>query len=260
MRRVSNWLLGLAFAASAAGGAAASRAETVTIMGGDIYVPVSFVTDGKPDGILPKLLQHAAKRTGDVYVIELMPWRRALDKAEKGEGGIVGLSYTEARSRIFDYSAMMYDNELHIVVLEGSAIDAASLVQLRGKTVGGTLGASYGETIDAAIRDGWFDVERDTSVIARLRKLLAGRFDAALVGNGQIGIAYFVARDDVLSANRERFRVLSPPLTRDPLHLAFAKIMAKRDVLRRFDAAMAEMAGSGELAAIERSFMGSKTQ
>lgn len=41
--------------------------------------------------------------------------------------------------------------------------------------------------------------------------------------------------------------ILPTPLTRDTLHLAFAKSMNKRDALDRFDAALEKLRKSGEL-------------
>jgi polar amino acid transport system substrate-binding protein len=60
---------------------------------------------------------------------------------------------------------------------------------------------------------------------------------------------------DELRANRDKFTVLAVPLARDPLHLAFAKSMNKRDALDRFDAAVDKLRKSGELrklAALQR--------
>jgi ABC-type amino acid transport substrate-binding protein len=76
---------------------------------------------------------------------------------------------------------------------------------------------------------------------------MAGRLDAAFIGNGQAGFDSIVSSEEELRNNRAQFVVLSTPLTRDPLHLAFPKSMHKREALDRFDAALEKLTQSGEL-------------
>jgi len=49
------------------------------------------------------------------------------------------------------------------------------------------------------------------------------------------------------AATERNFAILPTPLTRDPLHLAFAKSMNKRAALDRFDAALEKLRKSEEL-------------
>jgi hypothetical protein len=97
------------------------------------------------------------------------------------------------------------------------------------------LGASYGDIVDNAIKEGVFQVDLSTTDAIRIRKLLRGRLDAAIVSNGQIGLDAILKTDPELLANRSEFVVLATPLVRDPLHLGFAKSMKMTNFLREFN-------------------------
>lgn len=225
----------------------ASQAETLVVLGDHAYAPVIHSQNGKPAGLLPAILAHASALTGDHYDLRLSPWKRAYELAARGEGGVVGVSLNQERARSFDFSRPLYDDDIQIVTLKGKTFPYAKLEDLKGKTIGGINGASYGDDVDKAIASGLFTVDRDVGQAGRLRKLLAGRLDAAFIGNGQAGFDSVVASEEELRNNRAQFVVLSTPLTRDPLHLAFPKSMHKRAALDRFDAALEKLRQSGEL-------------
>jgi ABC-type amino acid transport substrate-binding protein len=215
-----------------------SSAETLTVYGDDNYLPVIYSQDGKPSGALVNILHKVSERTGDVYDIQLFPWKRAYELARSGSGAIVGISLTNERREIFDFSEPIYNDDIQIVVLKGHEFTFNRLEDLKGKSVGGVLGASYGEVVDKAIQDGLFKVDRDVGQAGRLRKLMAGRIDAAFIGNGSAGLEAVLQSDPQLASKRASFVVLKTPLTRDPLHLAAAKSLDKKAVIERFNAAV----------------------
>lgn len=100
------------------------------------------------------------------------------------------------------------------------------------------LGASYGSEVDAAIGAGRILVEADQTHVARMRKLLHGRVDAAFLGNGRLGLKALLESDPELAAHQARFVILERPLVRDALYLGFAKSMNKRTLLAEFDRAL----------------------
>lgn len=223
------------------------HAETLIVLGDDSYAPVIQTKNGKPSGFLPNILQRVSLITGDQYDLRLTPWKRAYELAARGEGGIIGVSLTQERAALFDFSKPVYDDDIQIVTLKERAFPYTKLADLKGKVIGGVNGASYGDEVDKAIAAGLFSMERDVGQAGRLRKLLAGRLDAAFIGNGNSGFDTIVGSVDELSRNRERFVILPVPLTRDPLHLAFLKSMDKRKAIERFDAAVEKLRRSGEL-------------
>jgi polar amino acid transport system substrate-binding protein len=221
-------------------------AEKLVIYGDDAYAPVIYAKQGQAAGILPALFARLSRSTGDSYELVLVPWKRALQEAGRGQGGITGVSWNSERAKLFDFSEPIYDDDIQLVVLNGSNFVFAELRDLQGKTLGGLFGASYGEDVDKAIEAGLFRVDRDPSQIARLKKLLLGRVDIAIVGNGLAGFEQLLAADAQLSANRHKFKLLPRPLVRDPLHLAFAKSALMKPALERFDKALLAFKASEE--------------
>jgi ABC-type amino acid transport substrate-binding protein len=227
--------------------ALAAQGETLVVYGDDTYQPVISSQSGKPVGVLVDILRKVSEQSGDSYDIQLFPWKRAYELASMGKGALIGVSKTTERQQIFDFSEPLYNDDIQIVVLKGREFPFTQLADLKGKSLGGVLGASYGEAVDKAIQENLFKVDRDIGQSGRLKKLLAHRMDGALIGNGQAGFESVLASDPLLLAQRHQFLVLKTPLTRDPLYLAAARSMDKKAVIERFNKALRELQKNGIL-------------
>ncbi|NVO05462.1 MAG: transporter substrate-binding domain-containing protein, partial [Rhodoferax sp.] len=211
------------------------RAETLVVYGDDSYAPVIYLDAGKPAGTLVDILQAVGQKTGEVYDLQLRPWKRAYEEARSGQGALVGASLTAERSALFDFSDPIYADDIQVVVRRDRAFVFNQLKDLKGKVMGGVIGASYGQEVDQAIKDGLFTVDLDIGQSSRLLKLLAGRMDGALIGNGQAGFEAVLHSSPELLAQRNQLLVLKTPLTRDMLYFAIPKSMNKRDAIERFN-------------------------
>jgi ABC-type amino acid transport substrate-binding protein len=227
--------------------AGATRGETMVVVGGDNFAPTTYLNHGVPAGTLVDILNRVSKKTGDVYEIRLFPWTRAYELATRGESAILGISITPQRLQTFDFSDPLYYNELQLVVAKGKAFPFTRLQDLKGRSLGGGLGVSYGADVDAALTAGLFTLERDTDASIRLQKVLSGQLDAAIIGHGMPGLDSIVKGHPRLRSRQEELAVLPRPLDRNPLYLATAKSMQKRELLERFNKALAELQRSGEL-------------
>ncbi len=227
--------------------AALAQAETLVVYGGDVFAPTTYLVRGKPAGALVDILKKISAKTGDDYEVRLYPWKRAFEYAVRGEGAIIGLSMTPERQAQFDFSEPVYYNELQLVVARGREFPFTQLSDLKGRTVGGGSGVSYGAEVDRAIATGVFVMERDTDASARLQKVLAGQLEAAVIGHGNAGLEYLVGEHQRLASRRNELAVLPRPLARDPLYLATLKSMQKQAVLDRFNRAVRELRRSGQL-------------
>ncbi|APW41105.1 substrate-binding periplasmic protein [Rhodoferax saidenbachensis] len=224
-----------------------ARAETLLVFGGDGYAPGTYLLHGEPAGTLVDLLRRISEKTGDEYQVRLYPWKRAYDHAQRGEGAVIGLSMTPERQERFDFSEPMYYNDLQLVVRKGQGFAFRSLSDLKGKSVGGGLGVSYGADVDAAIDAGLFVMERDSDPSERLNKVLLGQLHAAVIGHGMPGLDYLVKKHPRLQARRSELVALPKPLARDPLYFAVAKSMQKRDVVDRLNKALRELQRGGAI-------------
>jgi polar amino acid transport system substrate-binding protein len=86
-----------------------------------------------------------------------------------------------------------------------------------------------------------------------MKKLLAGRVDVVIIGNGSSGLDRLIFSDPMLEANRDKFVVLPRPLVVDPLYLAFAKTMNMKPALQRFNKAITALRKSDEFQRVLRS-------
>lgn len=217
-------------------GALAQPGSPVVVFGDDNYAPVIHRAGGKARGFLVDLLQRVEASGLAQFELRLVPWNRAYVSATRGEGGLIGVSRTAEREQLFDYSKPIYHDDIRLVMLRGREFEFRGLQDLAGKRIGGVIGASYGDAVDRAIRAGVFRMDRDIGVSNRLRKLLAGRLDAAFVGNGSCGVALALSSEPELVAERARFLLHPQTVNRDPLHLAFAKTLDKKAFVAAFDA------------------------
>ncbi len=221
--------------------ALSTRADTVKVFGGDGFSPTTYLENGKPAGILVDLLNQLSSKTGDEYVVHLLPWKRAYEAALHGDGAIIGLSLTPERRALFSFSEPLHFNDLQLVVRKDKFFVFRRLADLNGKKIGGGLGVSYGNAVDAALQKGLFTMERDTDASERVFKVLQGRLDAAIIGHGMPGFEAVVTSNARLAARYDELAVLPHPLARDPLYFAMRKSMPQQDAVVRLNKALREL-------------------
>ena len=229
---------------------AASTAEPIVIFGNSTKPPKSWLDEGHPKGILVDILREVERRTGLVFDIRLMPWKRAYMNALDGRGGIFGLSRNRERLSLFDFSEVQYVEELRLVVMDDKVFSYRTMEDLRGKVLGVTRGASYGDAFDRA-KGKIFTPSEDSSPVCRLRMLLAGRIDAALIGPGEAALHFNLTQDKKLAEHRDRFVMLDTPFARDDNYIGFAKSMRRTETLGRINRALREMQRDGAIERIE---------
>jgi polar amino acid transport system substrate-binding protein len=211
-------------------------AENLVIYAANNFQPAIYLDQDKPAGFLPALFARLEQATGDRYQLVLLPWRRALLYAERGQGGITNFSRNAARERLFDFSQPIYHADIYLLSRKNLFLlnNPNSLQGLKG---GGGASASYGQEIDQAIAAGKIMVERDNGAQSRVLKVLYGRIDFALLSGGLSEFKQLIASDPVLTARQSELRLLPEPLVKNPLHLAFLKSMHMQPAIERFDKA-----------------------
>lgn len=223
-------------------------AEPLSVFGGDYSVPKMYREEAASKGILVDILNYVSKKLPETeFRIELAPWARAYKNAVQGKGGIVGLSWTQERAWIFDYSVPLYLDEVVIVVPAWKRFEFRSMADLKGKRVGIGREGSYGEEYEKAKVAGVFSVEADDGPVMRLKKLLHGRMDCAFLNSGRAGFEAVLRSDRDLAAMKDAFVVLPVPLRSDPNFLAFPKRMNQRKFLAEFNAVIQAGYASGDI-------------
>jgi polar amino acid transport system substrate-binding protein len=219
-------------------------ADNIVVYGGDSFEPQTYLDNGKPAGIILALFDRISKDTGDTYTFKLVPWKRALAESALGHGGIVNFTWTKERAKNYDFSDPTYQNKLRLIVLNDHVFPFNTLADLNGKIIGFPLGSSFGDAFDTAISTGVIISETDTNHVSRLKKLLLGRIDVAIIGT--TGLKKAIQSDSLLVANQHRFTVLPNPLLQDWLYLAFPKSMHMKPAILRFNKSLLALKKSKE--------------
>jgi len=230
------WFLALSVLFSATF-STSTAAEHLLILGADDYFGVCYVQSGHPAGIFPQLLKEVSKLSGDEYELQLHPWQRAQDMAASGQAGIAHFSRTAGRERIFDFSEPVMVDDIQLWVKKGHEFSYKSPRDLIGLRVGAKNGASFGQVLDNMMTQGEINVERDQGFQDRIRKLLLGRIDVAIVE----GVYDHGPGSSEGSDGLQTITVLPAPLVQDPLYLAFPKSMHAQAALQRFNKALAAL-------------------
>lgn len=228
----------------------ALAADPIVIFANDANPPKTWLENGHTRGALADILHEIAARTDLRFDIRLMPWKRAYMNALESRGGLIGMSRNRMRNILFDFSEVVFTDELRLVVLKGHEFPYRTMEDLKGKVLGVTRGASYGDEFDRA-KGRIFTPSEDSSTVCRLRMLLAGRIDAALIGPGPAPLQFAIARDKVLMENSDRFVVLDPPFIRDENYIGFTKDMHCLKIIKQINKALREMREDGTFERIE---------
>ncbi len=202
--------------------------------GNEYKPPKIYLKNGKPAGILVEILELIAHESAHSFNIELSPWNRAYTRASEGEAGIVGISKTAERLKIFDFSNPIFHEEILLVTLQEKTFDFQSLADLKGKKIGMRRGSIYGEAFAQAKRD-YLDIVEDSDGHQRLRMLLRGRIDVAIIGPGKAGFDFIISQDPFLDSKKSEFTILKKPLLHDANYLAFPKSLEKHTLIHEFN-------------------------
>ena len=225
-----------------------AQARELLIVGNNYSEPKIYIEGEEPRGILVDILQYADAALPDHhFTLHLYPWARAYWMAEDAQAGIVGLSWTAERQALFDYSEPLFYDEVLVVVRSGEAFAFNGIDDLAGRRVGIGAGGSFGEEFEQARRRGLFKVDEDNGPVSRLRKLLAGRIDVALINPGLAGLRRAIAQDPRLLAHAGEIQALPQPLKRDANYLGFNKRLAMGEFLEEFNAVIRQGYANGDI-------------
>ncbi len=222
-------------------------AKEVIIFGNNYKIPKIYSKNGIPKGILINIAKYIDQQMSNyTFNYKLYPWARAYESAEQGLGGIIGLSKNQERLKKFDYSDVVYYDDVIIVVLKGKEFPYEKINDLKGKTIGIGMGGSFGNDFEKAKKT-VFKVNEDNGPVNRLKMLLRERIDCAFISPGKIALELTINQDEELLQNKEKFIILPKAFKQDPNFLAFSKEMKMQNFLNEFNDALKQGNKNGDI-------------
>lgn len=184
-----------------------------------------------------QLLDYLEKELKVKMAVDYYPWARVLLHGEHGLGLIYGISKTEERSKIFDFSDPVFTQKTWLVTLCDRQFPFEKIADLKGKTISLHRLSSVTEEFDRQAEK-LFKVDGEgASNEARLQKLLSRRSDALVYYSTQelgtlqnrINLEYEISirrssTEVQTSVNASTlFCVLPNPIGRTTIHFAQSK-------------------------------------
>lgn len=152
-----------------------------TIVSDSSFAPFEYQgKDGKYTGIDIELIKAIAEQQGFTLTIQNPGFDAALNAVQSGQadGVIAGMTITDARKKIFDFSDAYYTSSIRLAIKKGSGITRYE--DLAGKTVGAKNGtSSYSYLEDNASQYG-YSVKAFDEASTMYDSLNSGSIDALM--------------------------------------------------------------------------------
>ena len=189
-------LAGCGSAASDAGNSGSSG-KTLTVGTNAAFPPFEYVgDDGNPDGFDIALIKAIGEKAGYEVQIQDMEFDSLVSSiGNKIDVAIAGMTVTEERKNMVDFSDPYYEAVQNVIVPKGSAI--ATAADLEGKKIGvqlGTTGEFIADEIEGA------DVSAYNKAVDAVNDLNNGRVDCVIVDKNPAAVfgAQFSDKVDVI--------------------------------------------------------------
>ncbi len=226
-----------------------SAEERITVFVDNLYPPYMYGSPTDAKGIYPELIKTVFHRMKIMVDIKALPWKRALRKGKEGQGAIGGIYKNSKRVKLYDYSEPIFKEKLAVYVKKGKTFDFKKLSDLKGKTVGVNLGWSYGQEFDKLRDKGLFKADEARGNWANLTKLTKGRVNCVVAD--QLSASQIIHQENFGS----EIEKLLTPASVNNAYIVFAKNLNKRDLLNKFNSALAEIIKDGTYNKMVESFV-----
>lgn len=212
--------------------------QTITLFANEYKPPKIWTEDGIHKGILIEIAKEVQKELKVKFDIQTYPWARTYKMSINNKGGILGLSKTKEREKMFDYNKIpLFFDTMLLITKKGKEFKFDKIEDLKGKRIGYCRGCSFGKVFEEA-KKYFIPVETDDNKVQRLMLLLRGKIDATLLGPGEIALKTMCGTSKLI--NYKQFSILKKPLTIDPNYIAFPKKLKRKEFLEKFDIILQE--------------------
>jgi polar amino acid transport system substrate-binding protein len=189
-------------------------------------------------GLSVFIADSAAQKFGYRIQVDYFPWVRAMQLGLRDPhyAGYFPAYYTEERARQCYFSASIGSSTVGLAYLKSTPLRWQTLQDLSGLTIAVVAGFSNGPAFDALVREGRLHVDASPSDMLNLRKLVAGRVDAAVID--KLVLRYLLLTEPSLQQDRERILFHGKPLAELPLYICFKRTPEGLALQQAFDAAL----------------------
>lgn len=209
-----------------------AQGEAFMVYGSHDGFPKYFEQDGQAKGIVVDISKYCLDEMQMPYQIKLLPWARAYTLAERGGGGVIGLSISKERELLFDFSEPIFTERIVLVVKQGREFPFEQIADLKDKLLGATTGTSYGTAFDEAIADGTMTLVGFNDTRSGLAMLQRERIDAILIGSSVDISKLAQGHPDLQGA---AFATLPAAFKTDHKYMGIAKSLKMGWFLQRFN-------------------------
>jgi polar amino acid transport system substrate-binding protein len=223
-------------------GVQAAQAEAFMVYGSHDGFPKYFEEDGQAKGIVVDISKHCLDEMQVPYQIKLVPWARAYTLAERGGGGVIGLSMSQERLALFDFSEPIFTERVVLVVKKGREFPFDQIADLKDKLLGATIGTSYGTAFDEAVADGSMTLVGFNDTRSGLAMLQRERIDVILIGSS-VDIPKLA--QDSPDLQGAVFATLPVPFKTDHKYMGIAKSLKMGWFLQQFNQCLQRGQASG---------------
>lgn len=221
-------------------------AEKLTVVA-DEWPPFSGAS--LPDkGLSPDVIKSVLVRAGYEVDVKILPWARIMNGAENGEFDIVGsLFYSEDLTEHMEYSEPYFETEIKFIKPKGSDATYSDLASLKPYKIAVGDGFLYSPAFDSAS-----DLNKvvTTTTLQCIQMVAYGRADMTL--DSEEVLNYTIANDAPELADKVEY--LPSALDSQAMYMAISKKNPEyKDILSKFNIALAEMKADGSYAQIIQS-------
>lgn len=203
------------------------------------FPPYEFHQDGEIVGIDIDIIREVLRRNGMTMEVEDMKFDSIIVAIQTGKGDIAasGLTITDDRKKMVDFSIPYVHAKQVIIVKSDSAITSAE--DLKGKRIG----VQGGTTGDSFVTDNITEPQRFDDASTAVAALKSGKLDVVVLD-------YEPARVHV--AKNSQLKLLDEPLTSEKYAFAVAK--DKKEFLDMINTTLVEMMEDGTIEKIRQKY------
>ena len=223
----------------------ATGAETLVVGTNAEFPPFEYVgDDGEPDGFDVALVKAIGEKIGREVKIENMEFASLISSiGTKIDIAIAGMTVTDERKEMVDFSDSYYEAVQYVVVGADSDIKAAA--DLEGKNIGvqlGTTGDFIAEEIEGA------NVSQYNKAVDAVNDLINGRVEAVIIDKNPALVFQSKFEGQVVALEGADFDF-------EPEQYAIAMPKGDTELAEQINGALAEMKEDGTFDALVKQYI-----